>query len=77
MKHEKDGNKKAPFGEMLPNDDNSLLPISLLDGPTPEEMLLSINLRHEWRGFSFGNFWFGYYFSMQHPSPPVEERWAV
>ena len=57
--------------------EDGLLPISLLSGPTAEEMMLSINLRHEWRGFSFGNFWFGYYFAMQDPSPPVDERWAV
>lgn len=69
--------------QSLPDDlansdgDHALLPISLLDGPTAEEILLSINLRHEWRGFSFGNFWFGYYFSFSQPSPRWEGRWAV
>lgn len=57
--------------------DAALLPIALLDGPTADEMLLSINLRQDWRGFSFGNFWFGYYFGSIHSSPQAEERWAV
>lgn len=63
--------------DLLCSEDDSLLPINLLDGPTAEEILLSINLRHEWRGFSFGNFWFGYYFGINQPSPLIEERWAV
>lgn len=63
--------------DLIPNEDDSLLPINLLDGPTAAEILLSSNLRHEWRGFSFGNFWFGYYFGVSQPSPLVEERWAV
>jgi hypothetical protein len=57
--------------------DERLMPISLLDGPTSEEILLALNLRHDWRGFSFGNFWFGYYFTLPQPSPQVEERFAV
>lgn len=65
------------IADLLCSEDDSLLPINLLDGPTAEEILLSINLRHEWRGFSFGNFWFGYYFGINQPSPLVEERWAV
>lgn len=63
--------------EALRQEDEALLPISLLDGPTAEEILLGLNLRHEWRGFSFGNFWFGYYFTVPQSSPPVEERFAV
>ncbi|MBX3053555.1 MAG: hypothetical protein KF753_18910 [Caldilineaceae bacterium] len=55
----------------------ALLPIALLDGPTANEMLFSMNLRQDWRGFSFGNFWFGYYFGTDHSSPQTEERWAV
>jgi hypothetical protein len=62
---------------ILRQDEAFLLPISLLDGPTAEEILLALNLRHDWRGFSFGNFWFGYYFSLPQPSPQVEERLAV
>ena len=65
------------IADLLCSEDDSLLPINLLDGPTAEEILLSINLRHEWRGFSFGNFWFGYYFGINQPSPLIEERWAV
>ena len=61
----------------LLSEEESLLPISLLDGPTAEEILLALNLRHDWRGFSFGNFWFGYYFPFPQPSPPVEERLSV
>lgn len=57
--------------------DERLLPISLLEGPTHDEFMLALNLRHEWRGFSFGNFWFGYYFTVSQSSPQVEERWAV
>jgi len=55
----------------------ALLPIALLNGPTADEMLFSMNLRQDWRGFSFGNFWFGYYFGTTHSSPQAEERWAV
>jgi len=58
-------------------EDVALLPIALLNGPTASEMLFSINLRQDWRGFSFGNFWFGYYFGSNHSSPQTEERWAV
>ncbi len=58
-------------------EDIALLPISLLNGPTADEMLFSMNLRQEWRGFSFGNFWFGYYFGSNHSSPQTGERWAV
>ena len=65
------------IADLIRSEDDSLLPISLLDGPTAAEILLSSNLRHEWRGFSFGNFWFGYYFGVNQPSPLVEERWAV
>jgi hypothetical protein len=65
------------IADLVRSEDDSLLPINLLDGPTPAEMLLSSNLRHEWRGFSFGNFWFGYYLGVNQPSPLVEERWAV
>ena len=65
------------IADLISNEDDSLLPISLLDGPTAAEILLSGNLRHEWRGFSFGNFWFGYYSGVSQPSPLVEERWAV
>ncbi len=54
-----------------------LLPIALLNGPTANEMVQSTNLRQDWRGFSFGNFWFGYYFGTTHSSPQTEERWAV
>jgi len=63
--------------DLQPNEDVALLPISLLDGPTADEMLISMNLRQDWRGFSFGNFWFGYYFGTNHPSPQTKERWAV
>jgi hypothetical protein len=65
------------IADLICSEDDALLPINLLDGPSPAEMLLSSNLRHEWRGFSFGNFWFGYYFGVNQPSPLVEERWAV
>ena len=65
------------IADLIRSEDDSLLPISLLDGPSAAEILLSSNLRHEWRGFSFGNFWFGYYFGVNQPSPLVEERWAV
>jgi hypothetical protein len=58
-------------------EDVALLPIALLNGPTADEMLFSMNLRQDWRGFSFGNFWFGYYFGTTQPSPQTEERWAV
>ena len=67
----------ATIADLIRSEDDSLLPINLLDGPTAAEILLSNNLRHEWRGFSFGNFWFGYYFGVNQPSPLVEERWAV
>lgn len=63
--------------ESLIGKEERLMPISLLDGPTAEEILLGLNLRHDWRGFSFGNFWFGYYFTLPQPSPQVEERFAV
>ncbi|MCB0115508.1 MAG: hypothetical protein R2873_20020 [Caldilineaceae bacterium] len=63
--------------ESLVHKDERLLPISLLEGPTHDEFMLALNLRHEWRGFSFGNFWFGYYFAVSQSSPQVEERWAV
>lgn len=65
------------FADCLLHEEERLLPISLLDGPTAEEILLALNLRHEWRGFSFGNFWFGYYFTLPQPSPQVEDRLAV
>ena len=65
------------IADLISNEDESLLPINLLDGPSAAEILLSSNLRHEWRGFSFGNIWFGYYFGVNQPSPLVEERWAV
>jgi len=55
----------------------ALLPIALLNGPTADEMLFSMNLRQDWRGFSFGNFWFGYYLGTTYSSPQTEERWAV
>lgn len=55
-------------------EDLALLPIALLDGPIAEEVLYTMNLRHNWRGFSFGNFWFGYYFGTNHSSPQTEER---
>ena len=58
-------------------EDVALLPIALLNGPTADEMLFSMNLRQDWRGFSFGNFWFGYYFGSNHSSPQTGERWAV
>lgn len=58
-------------------EDVVLLPISLMAGPSANEMLFSMNLRHNWRGFSFGNFWFGYYFGNNHSSPQTEERWAA
>lgn len=74
--HTSDQSSKSLL-ELLHSDEDSLLPINLLDGPTADEILLSINLRTEWRGFSFGNFWFGYYFGLSQPSPLVEERWAV
>lgn len=54
-----------------------LLPIALLDGPTADEMLFSMNPRQNWRGFSFGNFWYGYYFGTNHSSPQTEGRWVV
>lgn len=63
--------------DALVRKDERLLPISLLEGPTHDEFMLALNLRHEWRGFSFGNFWFGYYFAVSQSSPQVEERWAV
>jgi hypothetical protein len=63
--------------DSLVRKDERLLPISLLEGPTHDEFMLALNLRHEWRGFSFGNFWFGYYFAVSQSSPQVEERWAV
>ena len=62
---------------LRPREEVSLLPISLLDGPSASEMLFSMNLRRTWRGFSFSNFWFGYYFSSNHSSPQTEERWAA
>ena len=65
------------IADLIRSEDESLLPINLLDGPSAAEILLSSNLRHEWRGFSFGNFWFGYYFGVNQPSPLAEERWAV
>ena len=65
------------IADLIRSEDEALLPINLLDGPTAAEILLSSNLRHEWRGFSFGNFWFGYYLGVNQPSPLVEERWAV
>ena len=65
------------IADLICSEDDSLLPINLLDGPSAAEILLSSNLRHEWRGFSFGNFWFGYYFGVSQPSPLAEERWAV
>ncbi len=65
------------IADLIRSEDDSLLPINLLDGPSAAEILLSSNLRHEWRGFSFGNFWFGYYFGVNQPSPLAEERWAV
>jgi len=68
---------QVTIADLIRNEDDSLLPINLLDGPSAAEILLSSNLRHEWRGFSFGNFWFGYYFGVNQPSPLVEERWAV
>jgi hypothetical protein len=68
---------KRSLVEALLQEEEVLLPISLLDGPTAEEILLALNLRHDWRGFSFGNFWFGYYFTLPQSSPPVEERLAV
>lgn len=55
----------------------SLLPIALLDGPSASEILFSMNLRRTWRGFSFSNFWFGYYFSSNDSSPQTEERWTA
>jgi hypothetical protein len=63
--------------ESLIRKEERLMPISLLDGPTADEILLALNLRHDWRGFSFGNFWFGYYFTLSQSSPQVEERLAV
>ncbi len=65
------------IADLICSEDDALLPINLLDGPSAAEILLSSNLRYEWRGFSFGNFWFGYYFGVNQPSPLVEERWAV
>ncbi len=59
------------------SDEVALLPIALLDGPSPDEMMFSMNLRQDWRGFSFGNFWFGYYFGGIHSSPQTEERCTV
>lgn len=73
--HHQSANSQAV--RILRKDEAFLLPISLLDGPTAEEILLALNLRHDWRGFSFGNFWFGYYFTLPQPSPQVEERLAV
>jgi hypothetical protein len=73
----KQQNTTPTLSEALRKEDETLLPISLLDGPTAEEILLALNLRHDWRGFSFGNFWFGYYFSVPQSSPPVEERYSV
>lgn len=63
--------------ESLIRKEERLMPISLLNGPTAEEILLALNLRHDWRGFSFGNFWFGYYFGSIHSSPQTGERWAL
>ncbi len=52
--------------------------VALLDGVTAEHTLLSMNLRYEWRGFSFGSFWFGYYFTLgSAPSPRLGGRWAM
>lgn len=62
---------------LRPREEVALLPIALLNGPTADEMLFSMNLRQDWRGFSFGNFWFGYYFGTTQPSPQTEGRWAV
>ncbi len=60
------------FDEMLDEmlDEESSSTVILLDAPTADDIVLSIDLRHEWRGFSFGNFWFGYYFT---PFAPREE----
>lgn len=60
-----------------PSGDVVLMPIALLNGPTADELMYASNLRQQWRGFSFGNFWFGYYFGTTHSSPQAEERWAV
>ena len=73
----KQANSQSSVLDSLVRKDERLLPISLLEGPTHDEFMLALNLRHEWRGFSFGNFWFGYYFTVSQSSPPVEERWAV
>ena len=44
------------IADLIRSEDESLLPINLLDGPSAAEILLSSNLRHEWRGFSFATF---------------------
>lgn len=78
MRHSAKQHKHSPrIVDSLVRKDERLLPISLLEGPTHDEFMLALNLRHEWRGFSFGNFWFGYYFAISQSSPQVEERWAV
>ncbi len=60
------------LGEAIP------VSVALLDGVTAKHTLLSMNLRYEWRGFSFGSFWFGYYFTFgSTPSPRLGGRWAM
>ncbi len=73
----KQSKNHQPATQSLIRNDERLLPISLLEGPSHDEVMLALNLRHDWRGFSFGNFWFGYYFTVSQSSPQVEERWAV
>jgi hypothetical protein len=45
----------------------------LLATASDRDILLELNLRHHWRGFSFGRFWFGYYFS----NPSSRTKWRT
>ncbi len=67
------GSKRHPFEDLMDEmlDEESTSAVILLDAPTTDEIVLSIDLRHEWRGFSFGSFWFGYYFTHFAPREEV------
>ncbi len=56
--------------DLLALDEQELLSMALMDDSADAFVPPSMNLRYEWRGFSFGSFWFGYYFSFGGRSSP-------
>ena len=50
-------------------------PNNAVSGGTVADMfMLSSDLRPEWRGFSFGTYWFGYYYDFSSALPFREAR---